>query len=261
MTLRGARFADRYELAREVAQDGDATIWEGYDSALARRVSIRVLRPALAGDSAAVERFTGSARAAARVGVRPGERVLDAGRDPDTALPFVVYEWTGDTPPGVVEPPTQPINVSARPRRTMRRRRPPVAALLLLIPVVAGAVIVRGVLDLPSPSLSLPSTPLLPTAAVATPATAVPTARPATATARPAQAAPTATPQISGVRKHIVNTDGIGVALRSSPGGPRLPGKGYDEGATVTLLEQDGTWAHIRGDDGREGWVLAVTVG
>jgi len=40
-----------------------------------------------------------------------------------------------------------------------------------------------------------------------------------------------------------------------------LPAKGYDEGVTVTLLEQDGTWSHIRGDDGREGWVLTVTLG
>jgi uncharacterized protein YgiM (DUF1202 family) len=28
----------------------------------------------------------------------------------------------------------------------------------------------------------------------------------------------------------------------------------------VTLLETQGMWAHIRGDDGREGWVLAVTL-
>jgi SH3-like domain-containing protein len=39
-----------------------------------------------------------------------------------------------------------------------------------------------------------------------------------------------------------------------------LPGKGYDEGVTVTLLEEQGAWARIRGDDGREGWVLAVTL-
>jgi hypothetical protein len=58
----------------------------------------------------------------------------------------------------------------------------------------------------------------------------------------------------------VASTDGQGVALRASPGGERLPGKGYDEGAVLTLLEQRGQWAHIRGDDGREGWVLAVTL-
>jgi SH3-like domain-containing protein len=54
--------------------------------------------------------------------------------------------------------------------------------------------------------------------------------------------------------------DGRGVALRSSPGGDRLPGKGYDEGATVTAFERSGEWTHIRGGDGREGWVLSVTL-
>jgi hypothetical protein len=40
----------------------------------------------------------------------------------------------------------------------------------------------------------------------------------------------------------------------------RLPGKGYDEGATVQALERNGAWTRIRGSDGREGWVLSVTL-
>jgi SH3-like domain-containing protein len=58
----------------------------------------------------------------------------------------------------------------------------------------------------------------------------------------------------------VVNTDGRGVALRAAPGGDRLPAKGYDEGATVQALEQNGEWTRIRGSDGREGWVLTVTL-
>jgi SH3-like domain-containing protein len=50
------------------------------------------------------------------------------------------------------------------------------------------------------------------------------------------------------------------VALRTSPGGERQPGKGYDEGATVEALEESGEWTLIRGSDGREGWVLTVTL-
>jgi Rrf2 family protein len=50
------------------------------------------------------------------------------------------------------------------------------------------------------------------------------------------------------------------VRSRRGPDGDKLPAKGYDEGDTVTLLEVQGAWAHIRGDDGREGWVLAVTL-
>jgi len=57
-----------------------------------------------------------------------------------------------------------------------------------------------------------------------------------------------------------VNTDGRGVALRGTAGGDRLPGKGYDEEATVQAFETSGEWTHIRGSDGREGWVLTVTL-
>jgi hypothetical protein len=85
------------------------------------------------------------------------------------------------------------------------------------------------------------------------------TAAPAAASA----AVPTraATPTLSGEQRRVINTDGQGVALRGSPGGPRLPGRGYDEGAVVSAFETSGEWTHIRGDDGREGWVLSVTLG
>jgi SH3-like domain-containing protein len=84
------------------------------------------------------------------------------------------------------------------------------------------------------------------------------------ATRRPAAAAGTSTPaarptQIRGEYR-VANTDGLGVALRTAPDGDRLPGKGYDEGATVTVIERSGDWARIRGPDGREGWVPAATV-
>jgi SH3-like domain-containing protein len=80
------------------------------------------------------------------------------------------------------------------------------------------------------------------------------------ASATPVRAATAAPSPQAGERVRIANTDGIGVALRDGPGGNRLPGKGYDEGVTVSVLERQGAWAHIRGDDGRDGWVLAVTV-
>jgi len=86
-------------------------------------------------------------------------------------------------------------------------------------------------------------------------AAAARTAPPATAVPTPAV---TATP--AGQARRVVNTDGQGVALRATAGGDRLPGKGYDEGATVQALEQDGAWTRIRGADGREGWVLSVTL-
>ena len=70
----------------------------------------------------------------------------------------------------------------------------------------------------------------------------------------------TATVAQVGQSRRIVNTDGAGVALRAAPGGDRFPGKGYDEGDTVQAFEQSGAWTRIRGADGREGWVLSVTL-
>ncbi|HET6315653.1 MAG TPA: SH3 domain-containing protein, partial [Chloroflexota bacterium] len=132
---------------------------------------------------------------------------------------------------------------------------------LLAVPLVVGALLISAWLAQPeSPVRRVfsmqPGTTVAPTPTAAP--SAVPT-RAATPTApRPAA---TATPIAPiGERRRIANTDGIGVALRASPGGDRLPGKGYDEGVTVTMLEQQGTWARIRGDDGREGWVLSVTL-
>jgi SH3-like domain-containing protein len=94
-----------------------------------------------------------------------------------------------------------------------------------------------------------------PTVAPSAQLTATPSAPAATPRATTAPPTPS-----SGVARRIVNTDGRGVALRSSPGGDRLPAKGYDEGVTVTAFESSGEWTRIRGSDGREGWVLSVTL-
>jgi hypothetical protein len=100
------------------------------------------------------------------------------------------------------------------------------------------------------------------------PSTSQPTATPPSA---PTAAAPRSAPPalnsaaptvatLTGKQRRVANTDGQGVALRDGPAGSRLPGKGYDEGEVVTTLEQQGEWTHIRGNDGREGWVLTVTL-
>ncbi len=116
----------------------------------------------------------------------------------------------------------------------------------------------RGIVNLVAPgSLSRPTLDSSLVAPTPTPYP-TPTAGP---TPRPVATVPPATPPALGQGRAIVsNTDGQGVALRAGPGGDRLPGKGYDEGVQVTVLERQGQWAHIRGDDGREGWVLSATV-
>jgi hypothetical protein len=261
MALLGVRLASRYELLRDVFDDGETQLWEARDTVLDRGVMVKVLHPSLVADAAAVERFTTSARTVARADAQPGRRVLDAGRDEERSLPFVVFE----SPDALANERDErvPIHVTPRERvATGRSVNQRVMLLALLVPVVAGAFLLRGFLELPSPSIPIGNSSLvLPTAAVAQPSPA-PTPGPPTVTARPAQTQPQVTPTpASTVRRRVVNTDGIGVALRDGPNGQRLPGKGYDEGATVTVLEQDGAWTHIRGDDGREGWILTVTLG
>jgi hypothetical protein len=102
------------------------------------------------------------------------------------------------------------------------------------------------------------STPVAPPPTVAAAGRSAPPA-PTVATPVNTRAA-NATPSTTGQTRRIVNTDGRGVALRVAPGGDRQPGKGYDEGATVQAFEQSGEWTRIRGSDGREGWVLSVTL-
>lgn len=57
----------RYRLNRVIASGGMATVWEGTDQLLARRVAIKVLHLHLAQDQSFVRRFRGEAIAAARL--------------------------------------------------------------------------------------------------------------------------------------------------------------------------------------------------
>jgi hypothetical protein len=133
-------------------------------------------------------------------------------------------------------------------------------SLLSLVPTVAAAASwaaasIRGIY--PAAETDTAVLPTRPGAAATKPQAVDPTATPTLAR----QPRPTATlDRPAGARRLIVNTDGIGVALRQSRDGPQLQGEGYDEGVTVAVLGEQGAWAHIRGEDGRDGWVLAVTV-
>jgi Bacterial SH3 domain len=130
-----------------------------------------------------------------------------------------------------------------------------IVALVAIKPGVEGWLRwVNEPLSRPDSGLNLGSAVAAPSVAPASRITPQPTP-----TVIPTRA-PTATPAAVGQSRRIVNTDGRGVALRSSPGGDRLPGKGYDEGATVQAFESSGEWTRIRGNDGREGWVLSVTL-
>jgi hypothetical protein len=271
-----AVIAGRYELLRERAASDDMLHWEAFDSALDRRVLLEFPREDVAHDRAAEERFWQQARASARTSTVAGGRVLDAGTDPETGRVFVVREWPQD-----LEQPTAAVRIPERVERHAPRRRLITPRLVTVAGLLAlGLLVLFGLRAGAESWLAWVNAPLgevrqqfslgpVPTASApdAQPARPAPTPAPPTATASTGSkptAAPTmkatSTP-VAGVARRIVNTDGRGVALRATPGGDRLPAKGYDEGAVVTAFEQSGEWTHIRGADGREGWVLSVTLG
>jgi hypothetical protein len=274
-----ALIAGRYELLRESASSADTVRWEAFDSALERRVLLDFPRHDLVGDPAAVERFWEQARTSARTSTVAGARVLDAGTDSETGRAFVVREW----PQGPTEDETHALGVPARVRRPAPRRTLISRRLIMIAGLLALGLAMLLVLGAGAKSwLEWVNTPLVqisnqfvlgpvPTASAssAQPAAPAPTSAPAaTRAAAAVTPTPAATPRATatpaetgGATRRIVNTDGRGVALRGSPGGDRLPGKGYDEGATVTAFERNGDWTRIRGADGREGWVLSVTLG
>jgi Bacterial SH3 domain len=258
--------ANRYQLLREVSREPDTTFWQAADTLLDRDVMLELLRPELADDPVAVAQFRDSLRVTARLGATAHGRLLDGGTDPEQQLPFAVFEWDDSRPsppPPIEAPPPAPQKRAKTARTTSRNVALPV--LLTLVPVAVGIIAVAKLLSPSGQSVAqvfaIPTGTVLVGNQVVTPPPALATSTSRAVVAASAAPSPRAvTPTPTGERVAIANTDGIGVALRDSPGGQRLPGKGYDEGVTVTVLERQGEWAHIRGDDGREGWVLAVTV-
>jgi hypothetical protein len=270
-----ALMAGRYELVRELDARSDVRRWEAFDTALQRPVLLEFLPHEAMNDPDVVDRFWQSARTSARTSTAVGERVLDAGTDPETGRAFVVRERA--QPQRLDSTRALPIRTPVRAPTRVAASRFPVFSLALaalgVVAVIALVVIRPGVQSwlawvneplaqatkpfvLGPPNVGTP----VPTAARATTPVAKATAAVAATSAPTAAATRTPTPT-AGVTRRIVNTDGRGVALRASPGGDRLPGKGYDEGATVQAFESDGQWTRIKGSDGREGWVLSVTLG
>ncbi|MEJ7765697.1 MAG: protein kinase [Acidimicrobiales bacterium] len=82
--------AGRYRLLRRLAEGGMATVWEGHDEILARRVAVKIPHSQLASDPAYRERFRREAVAAARL-AHPGiVSTYDTGAD--GPIDFIVME-------------------------------------------------------------------------------------------------------------------------------------------------------------------------
>ncbi len=86
----------RYRLGRMIGAGGMATVHEAEDTALGRKVAIKVLQPQYAADSAFVARFDREARAIAALN-HPGiVQVYDVGNDGST--PYIVEEFVEGEP-------------------------------------------------------------------------------------------------------------------------------------------------------------------
>jgi serine/threonine-protein kinase len=78
--LIGTEIASRYRIVGRLGEGGMGVVYEGVHEALGRSVAIKILRPAWASDSEAIERFFREARTAAGLGHPNICDVYDLGR-------------------------------------------------------------------------------------------------------------------------------------------------------------------------------------
>ena len=98
--LTGELIDGRYQLLRQVATGGMASIYEGIDTRLDRKVAVKIMHPHLAQDEQFVERFIREAKAAAALSHPNIVAVQDQGwNQSGTPAIFLVMEMIeGHTP-------------------------------------------------------------------------------------------------------------------------------------------------------------------
>ncbi len=89
----GRVLAGRYRLVAPIGTGASAHVYAADDTILSRRVAVKVLHPALAGDQGFLRRFRAEAQAAASLNHPHVMRVFDWGEDRDG--PFLVLEYLG----------------------------------------------------------------------------------------------------------------------------------------------------------------------
>ncbi len=92
MLSAGDLFAGRYRILERIAQGGMGAIYSAEHLATEERVALKVLWPHVLGSKEAVESFQLEARLNARIVSEHIVRILDAGLDEKTGLPFLAME-------------------------------------------------------------------------------------------------------------------------------------------------------------------------
>lgn len=88
--------AQRYRLDRPIGRGGMGEVWSGHDLRLARPVAIKLLRPDMAQNTEARQRFEAEATAAARLVDPHVVAIFDTGEDSD--VPYIIMELlSGET--------------------------------------------------------------------------------------------------------------------------------------------------------------------
>lgn len=89
---------DKYRVEAEIGHGGFATVYRAYDPALRRRLAIKVPHPHLAGDPAALARFTSEAQLAAGLNHRHIVTIYEIGTA--NGLPYIAMELLDGLPFG-----------------------------------------------------------------------------------------------------------------------------------------------------------------
>ena len=88
----GAVFSGRYRVVGRIGAGGFGAVYEAAHVVTERRCALKVLLPHLAENEQIRARFLQESRVAAKIASENVVDVLDAGVDPETAMPFIVME-------------------------------------------------------------------------------------------------------------------------------------------------------------------------
>ncbi len=118
----GDRFADRYELLRQLGRGAMGEIWRARDEQTGDEVAIKLPQPALSRDPELVARFQREFEASSRIDSPHAVRVIGGGRAPDGQLYMVMALIPGRPLSAVAaaEAPLDPLRVAELGRQIAR---------------------------------------------------------------------------------------------------------------------------------------------